>query len=111
MDLICFDVFYHFFNRFQTQWNASYLSSIMCITFHNITGNHMKLKASLDNGYPTDGYARVTKTAKFLGVSYPTLWRWMRDGDFVKPIELSEGVKVFDAAEVRAWVNSKKEAA
>lgn len=71
----------------------------------------MKLNTSINISYPTDGYARMTKTARFLGISYPTLWRWIRDGSFIKPIELSEGVKVFDAAEVRAWVDAKKEVA
>jgi len=49
--------------------------------------------------YPLSGHARPRATADFLKVSTVTL---------PKSIRLSERVTVYDAAEIRAWLEAKK---
>lgn len=59
--------------------------------------------------YPVCGHARPKATADFLKVSTVTLWRWeKKKQDFPKSTRLSERVSVYDAAEIRAWLESKK---
>ncbi|MDC9588627.1 AlpA family phage regulatory protein [Xenorhabdus sp. XENO-10] len=58
--------------------------------------------------YPTNGNARKRHTADFLGISDATLNRWIKARKLPLPFELEEGFSVFDAAEIRAWVESKK---
>ncbi|PHM39612.1 AlpA family transcriptional regulator [Xenorhabdus mauleonii] len=58
--------------------------------------------------YPISGNARKRHTADFLGISDATLNRWVKAGKLPSPFELEEGFSVFDAAEIRAWVESKK---
>ena len=59
--------------------------------------------------YPQTGHARPRATAAFLKVSTVTLWRWEASKpDFPKSIRLSERVTVYDAAEIRSWLDSKK---
>ncbi|TLU68312.1 AlpA family phage regulatory protein [Enterobacter sp. MF024] len=59
--------------------------------------------------YPQTGHARPRATADFLKVSTVTLWRWEKNkSDFPKSTRLSERVSVYDAAEIRAWLESKK---
>ncbi|KOY61346.1 AlpA family transcriptional regulator [Photorhabdus heterorhabditis] len=58
--------------------------------------------------YPTSENARKRHTADFLGISDATLNRWIKAGKLPLPFELEEGFSVFDAAEIRAWVESKK---
>ncbi|EFE51446.1 transcriptional regulator, AlpA family [Providencia rettgeri DSM 1131] len=58
--------------------------------------------------YPISGNARKRHTADFLGISDATLNRWEKAGKLPKSFELEKGLSVFDAAEIRAWVESKK---
>lgn len=71
----------------------------------------MTVQLVTKSAYPTEGYARPKHTAVFLGVSEGTIWRKAKEPNFPKPIKLSDRVTVFDAAEIRAWANSKREAA
>ena len=40
-------------------------------------------------------------------ISRSTLWRWVNEGKFPKPIKLSEGVTVWRVEEVEAWLRSR----
>lgn len=53
--------------------------------------------------FPTSGNARPKHVAHFLGVHISTVWRYVHRPDFPQPQTLSDGVTVFDAAEVRQW--------
>ncbi|CDL79415.1 helix-turn-helix transcriptional regulator [Xenorhabdus cabanillasii] len=58
--------------------------------------------------YPEIGNARKRHTADFLGISDSTLHRWIKDKKIPQPFELEDGFFVFDAAEIRQWVENKK---
>lgn len=56
---------------------------------------------------------KVIRTApllEHLGVSRATLWRWIRDGQFPKPIRLGANSVAFLADEVEAWVKARADA-
>lgn len=46
-----------------------------------------------------------------LSVSRTTLWRWSREGDFPKPVELSPATRRWRASEIDAWIASRERAA
>ena len=50
--------------------------------------------------------ATSTKPARqgLLAVSPATIWRWVREGRFPKPIKLGKSVTVWDVAEVDAFI-------
>lgn len=39
-----------------------------------------------------------------LGISASTLWRYVKDGIFPKPLKLSAGVTAWRVEDVRAWI-------
>jgi prophage regulatory protein len=45
--------------------------------------------------------------ARSMPISRSTLWRWVSEGKFPKPIKLSEGVTVWRLEDVDAWISSK----
>lgn len=48
---------------------------------------------------------RKAEVLEMVGVSYPTIWRWVRAGSFPKPISMGErSMWVMD--EVQAWILS-----
>lgn len=42
-----------------------------------------------------------------IAVTEKTIWQWVRQGKFPKPIKLSENVTVWRWSEVAAWLESK----
>ena len=53
---------------------------------------------------------RMQKAADFLGISLPTLWRWIKERpDFPRPIRLSANCTVIDQAELFAWRDGLRE--
>lgn len=67
-----------------------------------------KSRAKISTPYPTSGNASKRHTADFLGISDATLNRWEKAGKIPKSFELEKGFPVFDAAEIRSWVDAKK---
>lgn len=55
------------------------------------------------NAFPLSGNARAKHVAQYLGVHISTVWRYVKRPDFPKPQTLTDGVTVFDAADVRQW--------
>ncbi|HIB1549538.1 TPA: helix-turn-helix transcriptional regulator [Salmonella enterica subsp. enterica serovar Muenchen] len=53
--------------------------------------------------FPLSGNARARQVAQYLGVHISTVWRYAHRSDFPQPQTLTDGVTVFDAAEVREW--------
>jgi prophage regulatory protein len=43
-----------------------------------------------------------------LPVNESTIWRWVKDDKFPKPMKLADKVTVWDAQEVDAWVRSQR---
>ncbi len=40
-------------------------------------------------------------------VSHATLWRWVRNGQFCKPVKLGENVTAWRCEDVRDWLAAK----
>lgn len=57
--------------------------------------------------FPLSGNARIKSVAKFLAISEATIWRKVKQRSFPQPTKLSERVTVFDAAEIRQWLNQR----
>lgn len=53
--------------------------------------------------FPLSGNARPRHVAEYLGVHIATVWRYAQRDDFPQPRTLTDGVTVFDAADVRQW--------
>lgn len=53
-------------------------------------------------------FVRATQVASREGVSVATVWRWVREGKFPKPIKLSEAVTAWRICDIEAWEGSKK---
>lgn len=73
--------------------------------FHSETSNRMLKQI---NSFPESGNVRIKNVAQFLSVSEATVWRRAKDPDFPKPIKLTPRITVFDAKEIRNWVDSKR---
>ena len=55
---------------------------------------------------------RLDRVCDLTGVSRATIWRRVLDDPaFPKPFKLSEGITVWDEAEIIAWLVSKRSAA
>ena len=57
--------------------------------------------------FPLSGNVRPARVSNFLDVSPATMWRWAAKSDFPKSRKLTSRVTVFDAAEIRRWVEAK----
>ena len=53
-------------------------------------------------------YLRWQTVLARLGVSHVTLWRWVKDGHFPKPVKLSPRCTAFREDDVVAWENSRE---
>jgi prophage regulatory protein len=52
-------------------------------------------------------YLRDTEAAHRYGISRPTIWRWVKNGKFPKPIKLSTGSTRWRLADLESWENSQ----
>jgi excisionase family DNA binding protein len=52
---------------------------------------------------------RVSDVADRLSVHEKTVWRWVREGVFIKPFKLGRAVCVWDEADVNNWLLKNKE--
>lgn len=53
-------------------------------------------------------FLRKKSAARFLGVSLPTLYKYMKRPDFPKAFSLDVGVEVFDSRDLEKWVRSQQ---
>lgn len=52
---------------------------------------------------------RLCDVAKLIGVSRPTVWRWVKsDPSFPQPFRLSGSVTAWDEIEILMWLQAKK---
>jgi prophage regulatory protein len=61
---------------------------------------------SVSNSSPV--FVRATQVANREGVSVATVWRWVREGKFPKPIKLGAAVTAWRISDIEAWEGSKK---
>lgn len=56
---------------------------------------------------PTTFY-RLPKVREIVGgVAPSTIWAWVKNGTFPKPVKLSENCTAWNAADVEAWMQSR----
>jgi prophage regulatory protein len=55
-------------------------------------------------------YLREKQILQLLPITRSTLWRWVRAGQFPKPIKISQGVTVWSQENVDAFMNGGKNA-
>jgi predicted DNA-binding transcriptional regulator AlpA len=51
---------------------------------------------------------RVSRVAELLGVHPMSVWRWVRRGEFPRPIKLAPHVTAWRASDVAAWLDEKR---
>jgi prophage regulatory protein len=49
---------------------------------------------------------RITDVAKLTSLAKSTIWLWVSQGKFPKPLSLSPTVKVWRKSDVDAWIDS-----
>lgn len=57
---------------------------------------------------PTSGYIRRFRLPALLGVSMPTIDRWVKNGVLPRPVKLTENVTAFDAVEINNWLAERR---
>lgn len=112
MEKIFFNGMPIFFNGFQFQWIKIFISPRVLLTNHKEAKHAMSKQRNSrmrnNTPYPICGNARKRHTADFLGISDATLNRWVKLKKIPLPFELDAGLIVFDAEEIRNWVEEKK---
>lgn len=58
---------------------------------------------------PTNGYIRRFRLPELLGVSMPTIDRWVKNGTLPRPVKLTNNVTAFDALEINKWLAERRE--
>ena len=54
-------------------------------------------------------YIPDTQVANQFGVSRATIWRWVQNGNFPKPVKLSPGCSRWRIEDVQKWAESRGE--
>jgi prophage regulatory protein len=49
---------------------------------------------------------RITDVAKHTSLAKSTIWLWVSQGKFPKPLSLSPTVKVWRQSDIDTWINS-----
>ena len=57
------------------------------------------------------GFVRAVELAGIVPVSRATIWRWIKQGKFPRPVKLTDHVTAWRLADVRAWCESQGGAA
>ena len=50
---------------------------------------------------------RVKEVVKKTSVGKSTIWAWVKEGKFPKPIKLSDRISVWKESDIDAWIESK----
>ncbi|HFQ7189396.1 helix-turn-helix transcriptional regulator [Klebsiella variicola] len=64
----------------------------------------MKEHQSAQSALPTTGYIRRFRMPELLGVSMPTIDRWVKDGILPRPVKFTNNVTAFNAIEINNWI-------
>lgn len=56
---------------------------------------------------PPGGYLSINEVCEYLGISHPTLYRWLKQGLPSHQINPPRGRRLFVQAEVDAWICSR----
>lgn len=55
----------------------------------------------------TDKFLKTKEVCSMLGITRPTLLKWMKLGKFPRSVALSERTVAFRASEVEAWIEAR----
>lgn len=58
-------------------------------------------------GVPVPSLLQTATLCAHLGVNSSTVWRWIRERNFPKPIEVGTKVRMWKAVEVEQWLTSQ----
>ncbi|TAM06381.1 MAG: AlpA family phage regulatory protein [Paraburkholderia sp.] len=56
---------------------------------------------------PTTGFIRASNLVKVLGISSPTLYRWMDTGVFPKSVQIGPKATGWNVDVVRTWIDAR----
>lgn len=62
------------------------------------------------NSLSSGRYIRRFRLPEILGVSMPTVDRWVKNGILPRPVKLSGNVTAFDAQEINRWLQERRKA-
>lgn len=68
----------------------------------------MSKTTAAQSAMPTTGYIRRFKMPGLLGVSMPTIDRWVKKGVLPRPVKLTDNVTAFDAVEINHWLAKRR---
>ncbi|MGE5988686.1 helix-turn-helix transcriptional regulator [Klebsiella michiganensis] len=63
---------------------------------------------AVQSAIPSTGYIRRYRLPGLLGVSMPTIDRWVKNGTLPRPIKLTGSVTAFDAVEINNWLAERR---
>lgn len=52
-------------------------------------------------------FLRIAQVAKKTGLGKSTVWLWVKENRFPKPIKLSHKVAVWDEDKIKEWIKGK----
>lgn len=83
---------------------------MITVTSTAITGvtGHMTAHNAAQSALPTTGYIRRFRMPELLGVSMPTIDRWVKNGTLPRPVKLTDNVTAFDAVEINNWLAERR---
>lgn len=55
---------------------------------------------------PQDGLSRLKQILPFLPIKQSTVWAWVKQGKFPKPIRLSSTVTVWRNSDIHDWLSN-----
>lgn len=59
---------------------------------------------------PGSAFVKQPQILQVVPISASSLWRWVRDGMFPRPIKLSDHCSVWRVADVRQWMQQQQAA-
>lgn len=69
----------------------------------------MKNAAPNPANLPATGYVRKNQIVPhIIPIGATTLWRWVREGRFPKPVRITNRVTAWRAEDVRAWIGGNQ---
>lgn len=61
-----------------------------------------------NQGLPQTGYIRQSQLIPaIIPIAPATLWRWVKSGQFIPPVKLSDRVTAWRCEDVRQWLDAK----
>lgn len=69
----------------------------------------MTAHQAAQSAIPTTGYIHRFKIPALLGVSMPTIDRWVKNDTLPPPVKLTDNVTAFDAVEINNWLAERRE--